>query len=245
MIFITGDCHCNFKKFNRRNFPEQKILGKNDYVIVCGDFGIWDQSKEQEYWNRWFEDKTYTTLFCDGNHDNFDLLNKYEIETWYGGKVHRINNKLIHLMRGQVYEIEGIKLFSFGGAYSHDISDGLIEIDNEGKWKKLVKKRDQLGLMQRVNHLEWWKEEVPSQREFEEALMNLKKHDYKVNIVVSHCGPSSIVKDYGIDSCTEYLEEIRKKIQFDKWYFGHYHTDKEIDKNYEIVYEHIIKYERS
>lgn len=39
MIYITGDCHRNFERFNTRNFPEQKEMSKEDYVIICGDFG--------------------------------------------------------------------------------------------------------------------------------------------------------------------------------------------------------------
>ena len=33
MIYITGDCHSNFERFNTRNFPEQKEMTKDDYVI--------------------------------------------------------------------------------------------------------------------------------------------------------------------------------------------------------------------
>ena len=43
MIYITGDCHSNFERFNTRNFPEQKEMTKDDYVIICGDFGgVWN-----------------------------------------------------------------------------------------------------------------------------------------------------------------------------------------------------------
>ena len=46
MIYITGDCHRNFERFNTRNYPEQKEMSKEDYVIICGDFGgIWDQEE--------------------------------------------------------------------------------------------------------------------------------------------------------------------------------------------------------
>lgn len=145
-------------------------------------------------------------------------------------------------MRGQVYELNGVKLFSFGGANSHDISDGIIEIDANGKWKEQVKRRNNLGLMQRVNHLEWWKEEMPSQSEFEEALVNLEEHKNRVDIIISHCGPSSVIEAHEIDKCTDYLEEIKKRVEFKKWYFGHYHMDKDIDKKLKIVYEQIVKY---
>lgn len=48
-IFVTGDCHGEFRKFNRENFPEQSNLDKEDYVIICGDFGgIWDVGWESK-----------------------------------------------------------------------------------------------------------------------------------------------------------------------------------------------------
>lgn len=39
MIYITGDCHGNFERFNASIFPEQNEMTKEDYVIICGDFG--------------------------------------------------------------------------------------------------------------------------------------------------------------------------------------------------------------
>ena len=49
MIYITGDCNRNFERFNTRNFPEQKEMSKEDYVIICGYFGgIWDQEEESK-----------------------------------------------------------------------------------------------------------------------------------------------------------------------------------------------------
>ncbi len=38
-IYITGDCHGDYRRFSTEIFPEQYTMGKNDYVIVCGDFG--------------------------------------------------------------------------------------------------------------------------------------------------------------------------------------------------------------
>ena len=111
MIYITGDCHSDFRRFNTKNFPEQKDMTKDDYVIICGDFGgVWNRDEEspQEAFNMdWLEDKPYTTLFVDGNHENFDRLNSYPVEEWNGGKVHRIRKSVIHLMRGQVFKLEG------------------------------------------------------------------------------------------------------------------------------------------
>ena len=49
MIYITGDCHREYRRFNTQNFPEQKGMTKEDYVIVCGDFGgVWSFEKEDK-----------------------------------------------------------------------------------------------------------------------------------------------------------------------------------------------------
>jgi|GEM_PF-1605349 len=38
MIYVTGDCHGNFRRFQPEYFPEQAGMTKNDVVIVAGDF---------------------------------------------------------------------------------------------------------------------------------------------------------------------------------------------------------------
>ena len=76
MIYITGDCHREFSRFNTQNFPEQYEMTKEDYVIICGDFGgVWDygkESKEEKHLLDWLDGKPFTTLFVSGNHENFD-----------------------------------------------------------------------------------------------------------------------------------------------------------------------------
>lgn len=44
MIYITGDTHGGFQRFNTRNFPQQKQMNRSDYVVVTGDFGgVWER----------------------------------------------------------------------------------------------------------------------------------------------------------------------------------------------------------
>ena len=44
-IFVTGDTHGGFQRFEDQDFPEQKDMSRNDSVIVCGDFGgLWSGS---------------------------------------------------------------------------------------------------------------------------------------------------------------------------------------------------------
>lgn len=50
MVFITGDCHGNFRRFGRRYFPEQETMDRDDYIIVAGDFGgVWADTPEENY----------------------------------------------------------------------------------------------------------------------------------------------------------------------------------------------------
>ena len=87
-VYITGDTHGGFQRFGSKYFPQQKNMGREDYVIVTGDFGgLWDGSPKDQYWLDWLEEKPFTTLFVDGNHENFDLLNALPERPWNGGRV--------------------------------------------------------------------------------------------------------------------------------------------------------------
>lgn len=249
MIFLTGDCHRNFERLNRACFPEQKEMTKDDYVIICGDFGgIWtkDQSdKEENYLLDWLEEKNFTTLFVDGNHENFDRLYAYPVEEWKGGKIHRIRPSVIHLMRGQVFTIDGKRIFTFGGAQSHDIDDGILEPDDP-LYKQKKKKLDKEWSLYRINHLTWWKEEMPSEEEMEEGRRNLAQYDNTVDFIVTHCCASSTLALFSSgqlkpDFLSAYFEEIRQQVKYKKWFFGHYHDNRNVTAEDILIYEQIIQ----
>ena len=72
MIFMTGDCHGDYRRFGSSIFKARKEMTKADYVMICGDFGLWKDDAEQWYWLKWLEAKPFTTLWVDGNHENYD-----------------------------------------------------------------------------------------------------------------------------------------------------------------------------
>jgi len=218
-----GDTHIpiDIKKLSNKNFLEQKNLTKSDYVIICGDFGgVWDQSNEEKYWIKWLDNKSFTTLFVDGNHENFTLLNNYDVEFWNGGKIHKITDSIYHLMRGQIFTIDGLKFFTMGGAASHD---------------KVYRKENK----------SWWPQEIPSYNELREAVKNLSKNNWKVDYIITHCAPNSIqyfLADwYKCDTITNFFELIRFNCKYKKWYFGHYHKDLVVDNKHIGLYNKIIK----
>lgn len=231
MIYITGDVHgdLDIHKINTKKFPEQKKLTKQDYLIICGDFGsVWYRPEEKAYksdvyWQKWYNSRKFTTLFVDGNHENHPLINSYPVIEYNGGKVHKISDSIYHLMRGEIYEIDGRTLFCFGGAKSHD-----IELRKEG--------------------VSWWPEEVASLKEMNYGIENLKKRNNVVDFIVTHCCStniqSKISQTFEKDSMTSYFQFISENVQFKHWYFGHYHTDIDLvesGKEYTCLYDKIMK----
>lgn len=251
-VYITGDCHADFHKFSTDCFPEQKELTKEDFVIVCGDFGgVWSDTGEERYWLNWLSRKNFTTLFVDGNHENFDRLNsnEFKVVDFCGGKAQQIRKNIFHLIRGNVYDICDKKFFAFGGAGSHDIRDGILDLKDFASLKELVKTYNKLtgqGKLLRINHISWWKEEIPSSEEMEFGLKTLQEHKYNVDFIISHCCPQHIASlfSHGVykpDELTSYFDKVAEKTKFSKWFFGHYHNDKAISDRYIMLYNQIVR----
>lgn len=224
MIFVTGDTHIplDISKLNSEQFPQQKELTKNDYVIICGDFGgVWYGNEKDNYWLNWLEKKNFTTLFVDGNHENFAALSQYEECSWNGGKVQFIRPSVIHLMRGYVFDLEGIKIFAMGGARSSD-------------------------RMFRTVGKSWWPQEMPNAEEIRRARQNLAINDNQVDIMITHDAPQSIARmiDFAKsedDELMPFFDELRNTVGYRHWYFGHFHEDWKVDESHTAVYNKIIQ----
>ena len=244
MIYITGDTHSDFSRFTEENFPIQSEMTKDDYVIICGDFGgVWtfeEESRREKEALDWLNNKNFTTLFVDGNHENYTRLYNYPIEEWKGGKVHKIRDSVLHLMRGEIFDIDNKKIFAFGGARSHDIQDGILNLDEEEKIYEYRKR----GAYFRIRDFSWWDLELPTNQEMENGIENLEKINYKVDYIISHCYPTSILTlinpTYKRDILTDYLQQISEKCTFKRWYFGHYHDYKQVNSQFALLYEDIL-----
>lgn len=222
MIFVTGDTHANIDigKLSVKNFPKQKDLSKSDYLIVCGDFGlVWDGSAREIWWQDWLTEKNFTTLWIDGNHENFDILREFPLTEKFGGFVREIAPDIFHLDRGQVLTIDGKKIFVMGGARSHDME-------------------------YRTEHISWWEQEMPNRQEMERAIESLDRNNWKVDYVLTHCAPRSVQSMlsewYENDPLVSFLERIRQDLNFKHWYFGHYHQDKQINDKFTVLYNTIV-----
>ena len=224
LIYITGDTHGEVERL----VPSKlRALKEGDTLIVCGDFGfIWDGSKKEQKILKQLGKRKYNICFIDGTHENFSLLNGYGVSEWNGGKVHKIYDNLYHLMRGQIYNIDGKSVFTMGGGESPDID---IRSANDG----------------------WSRDEIPSQDELLEGAKNLEKHGFSVDIVVTHEPPTRIkgflqLKDYDmlrVTALNAYFEELSDSCKFSKWFFGSMHVDKYISGTHIAVFKNIVNAE--
>ena len=247
MVFVTGDCHADFHKFSTDNFPEQKEMTRDDIVIVCGDFGIWDNTRTECYWLKWLSQKPFTTVFVDGNHENFDRLysDEFPVVDFHGGKAHKIRPHIFHLMRGHMFTFEDKKFWCFGGASSHDISDGILDrddFDSTDKFLATIRQWYKYGKIFRINHVSWWKEELPSQEEMDFGRKTLEENNFETDYIISHCCPqevASVLGFHGSDRLTMYFNDIARDTKFTKWFFGHYHGEESVWGKFILHYEKI------
>ena len=253
MIYITGDIHGDPRRFNTDSFPEQKEMTRDDFVIILGDFGlIWNnkQTRQEKYWLDWLNDKPFTTLFIDGNHDNFPALNNmFEEVDFHGGRAHKIRSNVYYLIRGYVFELCDKKIFAFGGASSHDIQDGILDPNdyaNEDDFRKIYNQWNKQNKMFRVRGVSWWDEELPSEEEMQRGILSLEQCGNEVDFIISHCCPQQVAALfsqglYKPDILTYYFDDIMQRAKFTRWFFGHYHDNRQIMGKFIMIYEQIIR----
>ncbi|MDD4699800.1 MAG: metallophosphoesterase [Oscillospiraceae bacterium] len=221
MIYVTGDMHGDESRFYDR---EWRKLKSGDTLIVCGDFGyLWNGGEREKSVVKYLGTRKFTTCFLDGTHENFDMIDKCRETIWRGGRVHRINGKLFHLMRGQIYTIEGIRIFTFGGGESED---------------KDIRSEDG----------KWWREELPTPAQIAEAAQNLDEVNLEVDYILTH-EPPSLVKSAmllragradRVNKLNGFFEEIDRSCKYRHWYFGSLHEDKLVTPNHTCLFKKII-----
>ena len=225
--YVTGDLHgrIDIPKLLPSRFPLGNDLTKDDYLIIAGDFGlVFGFTADEMQWLDWLESRPWTTLFVDGNHENHEVLAAMPAEPWHGGLVHRVRPSVLHLMRGQVFDVCGSSVFTMGGATSVDRAA-------------------------RVARQTWWPGEMPSDEELVRAAVMLDAHDWRIDYVVTHCCATSLLPLVygggevwqGADRLTDWFDAIEHRLVFRRWYFGHHHRDMLVDRDHRLLYDDIVE----
>lgn len=217
MVYITGDTHGEFERIAQ--FCSRMHTNRSDILIILGDAGINFYGGRRDQYKKECLSKLPITLFCiHGNHEKRPFaISSYCEKEWNGGVVYVEDQypDLLFAKDGEVYDLAGKKAIAIGGAYSID-------------W------------MLRVPGLSWWPEEQPSEEIKDRVEEQLQRRGWKVDIVLSHTVPLSYepvevfipgIDQSKIDKSTEqWLDMIEKRLNYGKWYAGHYHTTKKIDR---------------
>jgi len=221
MVYITGDIHGDLSRLS----PEKlRFMKLHDTLIVCGDFGfIWDDSKNEDKILRNLGKRKYNICFVDGTHENFSILNKFPAEEKFGGKARNITGNLYHLMRGQVYTIEGMKVFTMGGG---ELPEAELRFENED-----------------TGH-----PELPTKEELLAAVNRLEQNNFEVDLIITHEPPSKTREfllmqkneKFSVTALNAFLDELAVQCKYKKWYFGSMHTDKFISENQVAVFRNIL-----
>ena len=211
-IIVCGDLH-GYNNLDVLRHDRLPLIPS--YLIVAGDWGtIWNNSEHsiatEKRLLKWYNVQPYITLVVLGNHEGYERISRLPQVKKFGNMVYQASPSVFILQTGKIYLIDGKKIFVYGGALSIDKNS-------------------------RIPGVSWWAEEIPSYSQFKEAMANLETNN-ELDYIITHTAPVSIVKqmlaDYGLvyrqdlqDETTLQLEEIKNKVTFKSWYFGHFHMD--------------------
>lgn len=235
MILCTGDIHGTHNLPRLKRLKEYNLT-QDDYLIVAGDLGLVWHELNSDYYDqdtegfRWVDKNVdCTILFVDGNHENHAKLNRYKLTEWNGGLVHKITDKIIHLVRGEMYNIEGKNIWVMGGAHSIDKNRR-----TEGK--------------------SWWPGEQPTFDELFQYYLQFDQIKNEIDFVITHECPYRMYPFVGVvellKSSSEYplphwldqrYVEIARSPRFKKWIFGHHHIDGVFGPHFRSIFEDIIE----
>lgn len=226
MIYITGDTHGDFRRI--KSFCRENGTKKSDVLIILGDAGINIRGGEEDRRKKEMLESLSITLFAiHGNHENRPYnIQTYKETMWCGGMVYyeEAYPHILFAQDGEIFDFDGKKSIVIGGAYSID-----KDIRLRYGWN-------------------WWKDEQPSEAVRRYVESRLKQADWKIDVVLSHTVPVKYeptecflpgIDQSDVDKSTElWLDSIEDRLDYQKWYCGHYHTEKQVDK-LEFMFENI------
>ena len=225
MLYITGDMHGDENRISKQRLS---MLHKGDTLLICGDFGfLWDDSAKERAVRKKLEKREYTICFVDGTHENFQLLNDCPLVDWNGGKAHRLQANIYHLLRGQMYTIDGKTVFTMGGGENPeaDILEDTLSANDKAA--------------------------IPTDQELLDGVNRMEKAGFRCDYIVTHEPPSKI-KEFlmlgenatlRVTALSAYFDELQTQCSYRHWYFGSMHLDKFISGRQTAVFRTIVNAE--
>ena len=209
MIYVTGDKHGDFRSVF--SFCQKYNTSQKDILIILGDAGINYYLDKNDYELKDELKSLPITLFCiHGNHEERpENIKSYKTKKFHDGIVYFAKD-------AEIYNFNGKRTLVIGGAYSVDKDYRLLMGYN------------------------WFQSEQPSQETKEKIKNIIENKNNKIDIILSHTCPYkylpyeaflSFIDQSNVDKSTElFLNYLEENTNYKKWYLGHYHINKRIDK---------------
>lgn len=224
MTYLTGDTHGQFVRIG--TFCRTTETKKTDTMIILGDAGFNYYLNDRDTRAKEYASTFPIMLFCiHGNHEaRPQSLAGFEEGRYHRGKVlfEKAYPNILFAVDGEVYEFDGYQCIVIGGAYSVDKFYRL-----EHGWN-------------------WWPDEQPDELTKKTVENRLAATGNKIDVILSHTCPLKYeptevfmkgLDQSTVDKSTEsWLDEIEARNDYKKWYCGHYHTCKRIDR-VQFMYE--------
>lgn len=234
-FFITGDKHRNFKDVVR--FCKKNHTKRSDVLIILGDSGLnyFGDKRDGRLKSKLLKlNITFACLY--GNKENRPHnVGTYGIRNFCGGKVYYEPKypNINFLIDGEIYNFDGREYLVVGGAHSVDKLRRIYkgepyfedEMPNEIIKHKVEKKLSNLnhkiyGILTHTCPIKY----IP--REMFLSIRQKVVSSNKPNTIK----PKKLFKP-DIDRSTEiWLDRIEEETDYNIWFCGHYHIDKEIDR---------------
>ena len=228
-LFITGDRHGCFDDLEY--FCQENDTTEGDALIILGDAGILyygENRAREKNLKAWLSRLPITLLCVRGNHEARPQDRKNMLcRDFCGGKAYyeEACPNVLHLTDGGAYQICGKTVLSIGGAYSVD------------KERRLA-----------MNYM-WFENEELSLVEMERIYADLLAASLHYDLILTHTCPEKwIPTDMfigGIDQSKVsrrmeiFLEDVENITDYEHWYFGHYHGNRDINDKAIMLYQEI------
>jgi len=228
MIFITGDQHRDFSSIYK--FCKKFKTTKKDIMIILGDSGINYFLNSKDITLKKKLAKYPITFFCvHGNHEERpENISTYKTKEFHNGIVYYEEEyqNILFAKDGQIYDFNNLKTLVVGGACSND-----------------------KGYRIRVG-IQWFESELPTVEQKKEILKSIELNKDNIDVILTHTCP---FKYLPIDSYIKFIDsensyndfekwlDMLLELNYIKWYCGHYHINRTVDK-IKFIYNDIVQF---
>lgn len=227
MIYITGDMHGNIEQ--AKQVLNKIVCKPENTLIVLGDFGgNYYLNKKDNNFKKVFVNYGINVFAIRGNHDANPVHVKGIAYAEKYGDMGYIDPKfpnIFYAKNGNEYTIEKSKFLVLGGAYSVD------------KWYRLEK------------GFKWFPDEQMSEEDQTEfwakgilKTQNILSHTCPYPNIPRHLFLSQVDQSTVDNSMENFLSKVKCKVQYDNWFFGHYHANEQVEENMYMLYDGVIYY---